>query len=116
MKYQQIGLIVLGLMVGLFCMPGSAGAQSAVSVTVDQSTTGQMVSLDFQGFSYETLLIFPDSSGNSLFSGTNTPPINIFKTLAIKHLRIGRNNANNVNDNNGQLPADSTSKAANTCP
>ena len=116
MKYQQIGLIVLGLMVGLFCMPGSAGAQSAVSVTVDQSTTGQMVSLDFQGFSYETLLIFPDSSGNSLFSGTNTPLINMFKTLGIKSLRIGGNSADNVNDNNGQLPADSTCEAADKCP
>src|SRR5215471_19354182 len=95
---------------------GTATAQSPVSVTVDQSSTGQMISADFQGLSYETLLIFPDTSGHFLFSGTNTPLINMFKTLGIKSLRIGGNSADNVNDNNGQLPADSTCEAADKCP
>ena len=92
----------------LLCLPVEAAAQSPVNVTVDQASTGQTISSNFQGFSYETLLIFPDSSGNFLFSVTNTPLINMFKTLGIKSLRIGGNSADNVNDNNGQLPADST--------
>jgi len=75
-----------------------------------------MVSSNFQGLSYETLLIFPDGSGNFLFSGTNTLLINMFRTLGIKSLRIGGNSADNVNDNNGQLPADSTCEAADKCP
>src|SRR5260370_27000332 len=104
------------LIVIAFCAQGRSTAQSPVSMTIDQSTTGQMISTDFQGISYEALLIFPDSSGNFLFSGSNTPLINMFKTLGIKSLRIGGNSADNVNDNNGQLPADSTCEAAEKCP
>ena len=106
------GVLALSLLLAL----GTARGQSPVSVTVDQTSTGPMVSSSFQGLSYETLLIFPDSSGNFLFSGTNTPLINMFRTLGIKSLRIGGNSADNVNDNNGQLPADSTCEAADKCP
>ena len=108
--------VTLFVVLGLFCLTGIAAAQSAVSVTVDQTTTGQTISPNFTGFSYETLLIFPDSSGHFLFSGTNTALINMFKTLGIKSLRVGGNSADNVNDNNGQLPADSTCEAADKCP
>jgi hypothetical protein len=104
------------LIFAVLCISGTAAAQSAVTVTVDQTSPGQTVSSNFQGLSYETLLIFPDSSGNFLFSGTNTPLIAMFKTLGIKSLRIGGNSADNVNDNNGQLPADSTCEAADKCP
>ncbi len=114
--YRRAGTITLLSILALLCMPGMAAAQSAVSVTIDQTSTGQMISADFQGFSYETLLIFPDTSGNFLFSGTNTSLINMFKTLGIKSLRVGGNSADNVNDNNGQLPADSTCEAADKCP
>lgn len=108
--------VTLLVVLGLFSLTGIATAQSAVSVTVDQTSTGQMISSNFPGFSYETLLIFPDSSGNFLFSGTNTALINMFKTLGIKSLRVGGNSADNVNDNGGQLPADSTCEAADKCP
>ena len=77
----------------VLCLTGMASPQSAVTLSVDQSSPGQMISADFQGFSYETLLIFPDSSGHFLFSGTNTALINMFKTLGIKSLRIGGNSA-----------------------
>ena len=91
-------------------------AQSPVGVSVDQTKTGQAVSSNFVGLSHETLLLFPDTNGNYLFSATNTPLINMFKTLGIKSLRLGGNSADNVNDNNGQLPADSTCEAADKCP
>jgi hypothetical protein len=83
---------------------------------LDQSTAGQAVSSDFAGLSYETLLLFPDSSGNYLFSATNTSLINMFKTLGIKNLRLGGDSADNVNDNKGQLPANATCEAADKCP
>src|SRR5258707_6815905 len=104
------------LIVIAFCAQGRSTAQSPVSMTIDQTSPGQTVSPNFQGLSYETLLIFPDSSGNFLFSGTNTPLIAMFKTLGIRSLRIGGNSADNVNDSNGQLPADSTCEAADKCP
>ena len=108
--------ITLLMVLGLFCLTGIAAAQSAVGVSVDQTSPGQMISSDFAGLSYETLLIFPDASGNFLFNGNNTALINMFKTLGIKSLRIGGNSADNVNDNNGQLPADATCEAADKCP
>jgi len=104
------------LLVALFCLTGIAAAQSAVGVSVDQTNPGQMISSDFTGLSYETLLIFPDANGNFLFNGNNTALINMFKTLGIKSLRIGGNSADNVNDNNGQLPADSACEAVDKCP
>ncbi len=113
---KQKRICIVTLILSLVCMQGTTEAQSPVGVSVDQSSTGQMVSSDFQGFSYETLLIFPDSNGNFLFSGTNVPLINMFKTLGIKSLRVGGNSADNVNDNNGQLPADSACEAADKCP
>ena len=115
-ELRRLGLMASFLIVIAFCAQGRSTAQSPVSMTIDQSTTGQMISTDFQGLSYETLLIFPDSSGNFLFSGSNTPLINMFKTLGIKSLRIGGNSADNVNDNGGHLPADSTCEAADKCP
>ena len=116
LEHKKIGAITLFLIMALFCIPGTAGAQSSVGVTVDQTTPGQTVSPDFEGFSVEMLLAFPDSSGNYLFSGNNTALIGMFKSLGIKSLRMGGNSADNVADNNGQLPIDATCAAADKCP
>lgn len=113
---RQSKRAMLALILLLICGIQLTQVQSPVGISVDQSATGQVVSSDFAGFSYETLLLFPDTNGNYLFSGTNTPLINMFKTLGIKSLRLGGNSADNVNDNNGQLPADSTCEAADKCP
>src|SRR5579864_2031565 len=113
---RQAKLAMLTPILLLLLVPTMTEAQSPVGVSVNQSNTGQALSSNFAGFSYETLLIFPDSSGNYLFSATNTPLINMFKTLGIKSLRLGGNSADNVNDNNGQLPANSTCEAADQCP
>src|SRR5262249_59606336 len=116
MKDARSSLMGLLSTLTLCCFSLTAAAQSAVNITVEQDSAGQAISADFQGLSYETLLIFPDSNGNLLFSGSNAPLINMFKTLGIKSLRIGGNSADNVNDNNGQLPADSACEAADKCP
>ncbi|MGA8366184.1 MAG: malectin domain-containing carbohydrate-binding protein [Candidatus Acidiferrales bacterium] len=99
----------------LLCMSGAAWAQS-VSVTVQQTNPGPTISPDFEGFSVEMLLAFPDSNGHYLFSGTNTALIGMFKSLGIKSMRMGGNSADNANDNGGQLPINSTCAAANSCP
>src|SRR5260370_40535251 len=98
-EHKKIGAITLFLILALFCMAGTAWTQSPVGVTVDQTTPGQTVFPDFEGFSVEMLLAFPDSSGNYLFSGNKTPLIGMFKRLGIKSLRMGGNNAANVADN-----------------
>jgi len=116
LEHKKIGAITLFLILALFYVPGTAGAQSSVGVTVDQTTPGQTVSPDFEGFSVEMLLAFPDGSGNYLFSGNNTALIGMFKSLGIKSLRMGGNSADNVADNNGQLPIDATCAAADKCP
>jgi len=113
---RQAKLAMLTPILLLLLVPTMTEAQSPVGVSVNQSNTGQALSSNFAGFSYETLLLFPDSNGNYVFSATNTPLINIFKTLGIKSLRLGGNSADNVNDNNGQLPANSTCEAADQCP
>ncbi len=100
----------------LLCASGVARAQSSVGVTVQQTSPGPAISPDFEGFSVEMLLAFPDTSGNYLFSGTNTALIGMFKSLGIKSLRMGGNSADNAADNNGQLPIDATCAAANSCP
>src|SRR5260370_4861867 len=116
LKHKKIRTLILFFTCMLFCISGTAWAQSAVGVTVDQTTPGQAVSPDFEGFSVEMLLAFPDSSGNYLFNGNNTALIGMFKSLGIRSLRMGGTSADNMADNNGQLPIDSTCAAADKCP
>src|SRR5215471_9372176 len=116
LKHKHVEAIALLLVWALLLTSTAAWAQSSVGVTVDQSSPGQTVSSDFEGFSVEMLLAFPDSSGNYLFNGNNTALIGMFKSLGIKSLRMGGNSADNVNDNNGQLPIDATCAAADKCP
>jgi len=116
LKFSQIGRIILYLTLAILCISPMALAQSAVSVTVSQANPGPTISPDFEGFSVEMLLAFPDSSGSYLFSGTNTALIGMFQSLGIKSMRMGGNSADNANDNGGQLPINSTCAAANSCP
>src|SRR5215471_4398733 len=116
LKHKHVEAIALLLVWALLLTSTAAWAQSSVGVTVDQSSPGQTVSSDFEGFSVEMLLAFPDSNGNYLFNGNNTALIGMFKSLGIKSLRMGGNSADNVNDNNGQLPIDATCAAADKCP
>src|SRR5215472_2284933 len=115
-KHQRRNIVKAVLALSLFMTLQTASGQSPVSVTVDQTNPGQAVSPDFEGFSVEMLLAFPDASGNYLFSGSNTALIGMFKSLGIKSLRMGGNSADNVADNNGQLPIDATCAAADKCP
>jgi hypothetical protein len=116
LKQKHVGAIALVLAWAFLFTSTATWAQSSVGVTVDQSGPGQTVSSDFEGFSVEMLLAFPDPSGNYLFNGNNAALIGMFKSLGIKSLRMGGNSADNINDNNGQLPIDATCAAADKCP
>src|SRR5260370_1853601 len=116
LKHKQIRTLILFFTCMLFCISRTAWAQSAVGVTVDQTTPGQAASPDFEGFSVEMLLAFPDSSGNYLFNGNNTTLIGMFKSRGIKGLRTGGSSAGIVADTSAHLPIDSTSAASAKVP
>ena len=59
---RQNKLVMFAPILTLICGITVSQAQSPVGVSVDQTSTGQAVSSDFVGLSYETLLLFPDSS------------------------------------------------------
>src|SRR6266849_4391037 len=81
----------LTFMILLFLLVGITGAQSPVTVALTPTTPGAPIPADFEGLSFESSSILPDSSGQHVFTSTNQALINIFKSLGIKNLRIGGN-------------------------
>ena len=96
MKFTSRYFEIVLLTVVIVCaLSGSrAIAQSPVAVTLGTGHPGSVIPRDFCGLSYETKLAMPDSAtGRRYFSPGNAPLIAAFKTLGIKHLRIGGNTA-----------------------
>ena len=71
-----------------------AWAGSPVTVRVDIEKPIRTIPEDFCGLSYETKMVLPNTkTGKHYFRGDNLPLITAFKTLGIKHLRVGGNTA-----------------------
>lgn len=71
-------------------LAGSGAAQSALTVTLDDSiAAGPPIPSDYVGLSFETANLLPDKNGKHLFSGENRPLIALFRNIGIKSLRIG---------------------------
>jgi len=80
-----MGFLVLGL---------RAEAGSPVTVRVDTEKPIRTMPEDFCGLSYETKMVLANTNtGKHYFRGDNLPLITAFKTLGIKHLRVGGNTA-----------------------
>ena len=81
----------------VFCslaLMGHAWAGSPVTVRVDVEKPIRTIPEDFCGLSYETKMVLPNTNtGKHYFRGDNLPLITAFKTLGIKHLRVGGNTA-----------------------
>jgi hypothetical protein len=78
----------------IMAIPGLIEAQSSISVSVDTKSSGKYIEEAFCGLSYEIKLVLPDSiSGKHYFSPGNKALISAFRTLGIKHLRVGGNTA-----------------------
>ena len=81
----------------VFCslaLMGQAWAGSPVTVRVDTEKPIRTIPEDFCGLSYETKMVLPNpNTGKHYFRGDNLPLITAFKTLGIKHLRVGGNTA-----------------------
>jgi hypothetical protein len=74
--------------------PLSTLAASSVTVRVDAEKPIRTIPEDFCGLSYETKMVLANTnSGKHYFRGDNLPLITAFKTLGIKHLRVGGNTA-----------------------
>ena len=71
-----------------------AEAGSAVTVRVDTEKPIRTIPEDFCGLSYETKMVLANTNtGQHYFRGDNLPLITAFKTMGIKHLRVGGNTA-----------------------
>lgn len=80
-----LGLLALGLRVE---------AASPIFVKVDMDQPVRTLPEDFCGLSFETKMVLPNANtGKHYFSGDNLPLITAFRTMGIKHLRVGGNTA-----------------------
>ena len=88
MNFQKWALVLF-----LFASHG-ASAASPVMVRVDKEKPIRIIPEDFCGLSYETKMVLANTNtGKHYFRGDNLPLITAFKTLGIKHLRVGGNTA-----------------------
>jgi hypothetical protein len=83
------------LSIVLLLLPACVRAQELVTVTPDWSGTQIPIPSEFSGLSFETQLALAGSNGIHYFRADNAPLIQLFKTLGIKHLRIGGNTSDN---------------------
>lgn len=80
---------VLCLLAAAGWLASQAAAQAPVTVTIARKPPGAVIPADFLGLSFETANVLPAKNGSYLFSSTNQPLINLFRTIGIKNLRIG---------------------------
>jgi len=82
------------ILVLLLVVSHVARGGSPVTVRVETERPIRTIPEDFCGLSYETKMVLANTNtGGYYFRGDNAPLITAFKTLGIKHLRIGGNTA-----------------------
>jgi hypothetical protein len=86
--------LFLGLSLAIGLSVATLRAQSPVALQVDIAHPGPAIPPDFCGLSYEIKVILPhDTTRQHYFSPDNGPLVSTFKTLGVKHLRVGGNTA-----------------------
>lgn len=86
-------IVILSMFAFIYAAP-ALQAQTAITLTPDLAAQGIRISDQFSGLSFETQLLLP-TDGVRYFRADNLPLVHLFKTLGIKHLRIGGNTADN---------------------
>ncbi|HWZ96091.1 MAG TPA: hypothetical protein VNW30_12920 [Opitutaceae bacterium] len=87
-------LLSLGFLLTLCLSAATLRAQSPVALQVDLAHPGRVVPADFCGLSYEIKMVLRhDTTKKYYFSPDNGPLVSAFKTLGVKHLRVGGNTA-----------------------
>jgi hypothetical protein len=85
-------IVVCSLALGL--PTATLRAQSPVALQVDIAHPGRAVPPDFCGLSYEIKdILRNDTTRKHYFSSDNGPLVSTFRTLGVKHLRVGGNTA-----------------------
>jgi hypothetical protein len=75
--------------------PATLRAQEPLTITPDWAAPRMPVPADYSGLSFETQLVLPNAHGVHYFRPDNDVLVALFKTLGIKHLRIGGNTSDN---------------------
>lgn len=65
--------------------------EGLLTISVDTRNSGDEISPEMIGLSYETKQLLPDENGNHYFRPDNAALLTMFKTLGVKNLRIGGN-------------------------
>jgi hypothetical protein len=87
-------LLFLGVSLVLWLPTAILRAQSPVALQVDIAHPGRAIPPDFCGLSYEIIMVLPkEATREHYFNPKNEPLISTFKTLGVKHLRVGGNTA-----------------------
>jgi hypothetical protein len=90
-------LLFLGVSLVLCLSTATLRSQSPVTLQVDIAHPGRAIPPDFCGLSYEINMVLPkETTKKHYFSPDDEPLINTFKTLGVKHLRVGGNTAERV--------------------
>ncbi|MGA2440962.1 MAG: hypothetical protein ABSH08_08385 [Tepidisphaeraceae bacterium] len=76
--------------------PATLRAQEPITITPDWTTPPLPIPADYSGLSFETQLVLPNAHGVHYFRPDNDVLVAMFKTLGIKHLRIGGNTSDNT--------------------
>ena len=94
-------VLALGFLAFAAAVPFLA-AETPISLSVDLQKPGVTIAPDFNGLSYEITTLLP-VNGVRYFRPDNTALLTLFRTLGLKHLRVG----GNTSDRNAQqLPAE----------
>jgi hypothetical protein len=80
---------------GVLLPPAVLRAQESITITPNWATTQTPIPAQFNGLSFETQLVLPNADGIHYFRADNHALVALFKTLGIKHLRIGGNTSDN---------------------
>lgn len=63
----------------------------SIRITVDATTPGPAIPVDFAGLSYERNQLLPAADGTRYFRADNTALLTLFRTLGLRSLRVGGN-------------------------
>lgn len=75
--------------VGFGCALVATAFPAVITVKLGAGAAGPEIPADFVGLSFETSNLHPAKNGRYIFSGESEQLIHLFRTVGIRHLRIG---------------------------